>query len=381
MQCPKCGHEQKNTVECIKCGIIFAKYKAFLDRKNELAEQQGKPKQEQQSGSKISSFIQLIALVAVVAAVTYYFTKPDPLDGGGSRLVVQIDESVSSEGFSEQNSTVSQPASGGKSKGAKRNYSSPVELARMATVSVETPWGTGSGFFIDKNYIVTNKHVIEFNYSELDKAREKLETNRRLIELEEDKLAEVRRQLRQMAKGPSRSQLRIVLKEREKELAKYKRKQDEGEAKLARLEEGAQSPVIKIILSDGTEHTAEYMTLSQNYDLALLTLYAHEGVSLKKPPGGMAIRQGDKVYTVGSPVGLRHTVTAGVFSGYRQREADNQVFLQTDAAINPGNSGGPLIDENGYVYGVNTMILRDTEGIGFAIPIEKVFEEFSSTLP
>jgi S1-C subfamily serine protease len=56
------------------------------------------------------------------------------------------------------------------------------------------------------------------------------------------------------------------------------------------------------------------------------------------------------------------------------------MYLQTDAAINPGNSGGPLIDENGYARGVNTMILRDTQGIGFAIPIEQVFEEFSSTL-
>jgi S1-C subfamily serine protease len=56
------------------------------------------------------------------------------------------------------------------------------------------------------------------------------------------------------------------------------------------------------------------------------------------------------------------------------------VYLQTDAAINPGNSGGPLIDEAGYARGVTTMILNNTEGIGFAIPIEQVFEEFRSTL-
>ncbi len=86
------------------------------------------------------------------------------------------------------------------------------------------------------------------------------------------------------------------------------------------------------------------------------------------------------MYTIGSPVGLRQTVTAGIFSGYRKREDNDQVYLQTDAAINPGNSGGPLIDEFGFVYGVNTMILRNTEGIGFAIPIETVFEEFGSDL-
>lgn len=92
------------------------------------------------------------------------------------------------------------------------------------------------------------------------------------------------------------------------------------------------------------------------------------------------MQQGDKVFTVGSPVGLRNTVTSGVFSGFRKRGDGGQVYLQTDAAINPGNSGGPLIDENGFVHGVNTMIIKDTEGIGFAIPIEKVYEEFGSTL-
>ena len=57
-----------------------------------------------------------------------------------------------------------------------------------------------------------------------------------------------------------------------------------------------------------------------------------------------------------------------------------KVFLQTDAPINPGNSGGPLIDERGYVHGVNTMIIKNTEGIGFAIPIATVFEEFGSSI-
>jgi S1-C subfamily serine protease len=56
-------------------------------------------------------------------------------------------------------------------------------------------------------------------------------------------------------------------------------------------------------------------------------------------------------------------------------------MLQTDAPINPGNSGGPLIDERGLVHGVNTMIIRDTQGIGFAIPIQTVMEEFSIQRP
>ena len=68
----------------------------------------------------------------------------------------------------------------------------------------------------------------------------------------------------------------------------------------------------------------------------------------------------------------------GILSGYRQ--AAEHSFIQIDASINPGNSGGPLIDAKGRVLGINTMILRDTEGIGFAIPIETAFEEFPEYL-
>jgi S1-C subfamily serine protease len=67
-------------------------------------------------------------------------------------------------------------------------------------------------------------------------------------------------------------------------------------------------------------------------------------------------------------------VTSGIFSGYG--ELDKHRALQTDAPINPGNSGGPLINEAGQVLGVNTAILSGTQGIGFAIPIEQVFDSF-----
>lgn len=193
--------------------------------------------------------------------------------------------------------------------------------------------------------------------------REKIETTRNLIDLEKQKLKDMRRNLRRRPNGPSKSQLALIIETHQRE-----------------LEKDVQPSDIKIFLADDSEHMANYVLVSDNYDLALLSLFSGEYTYLSKPPAGKKLHQGEKVYTVGSPVGLRHTVTAGVFSGYRKKEIDDQIFLQTDAAINPGNSGEPLIDEYGFVYGVNTMIIRDTEGIGFAIPIGKVFEEFSSIL-
>ncbi len=376
MRCPKCNHIQAKASECRQCGLIFAKYKTFQKRKQELTEKKAADR------SGIGKYTQILGLIVVVAAATYYFTRPDT--GAVQSEGVRLQSPLTAEQQNTQKTAVEQQASSQtavmQQPSSQPAGRSPVEYAREATVSIETPWGTGSGFFIAKNYIVTNKHVVQFNEDEFREIQEKLQTSRKIIDLEEQKLAEFRRRMKKMPAGPGKSQLEILIREREKYLAEVIQQQQEGEERLAKLEKDSAAPQIKIILSNGDEHQAGYMLASSKYDLALLALFAHDGHQLKRPPSGMSIRQGDKVFTVGSPVGLRHTVTAGVFSGYRQREMDDQVFLQTDAAINPGNSGGPLIDENGFVHGVNTMILRDTEGIGFAIPIEKVFEEFSSTL-
>jgi len=79
---------------------------------------------------------------------------------------------------------------------------------------------------------------------------------------------------------------------------------------------------------------------------------------------------GDWVLAVGSPFGLQATVTAGIISA-KARQLDQgpfDDFLQTDAAINPGNSGGPLVNMQGEVIGINTAIVANGPGIGFAIP-------------
>ncbi|MBD2775135.1 HhoA/HhoB/HtrA family serine endopeptidase [Iningainema tapete] len=87
------------------------------------------------------------------------------------------------------------------------------------------------------------------------------------------------------------------------------------------------------------------------------------------------VRQGQWAIAIGNPLGLQETVTVGVISGTERSSAtigipDKRVgFIQTDAAINPGNSGGPLLNAKGEVIGINTAIIRGTQGLGFAIPI------------
>ena len=75
---------------------------------------------------------------------------------------------------------------------------------------------------------------------------------------------------------------------------------------------------------------------------------------------------------IGNPLGLDHTVTAGIISAKgRNIMSGIQSFLQTDAAINLGNSGGPLLNLRGEVIGINTMIRADGQNIGFAVPVNK----------
>ena len=89
------------------------------------------------------------------------------------------------------------------------------------------------------------------------------------------------------------------------------------------------------------------------------------------------------VVAIVSPLGLERTVTAGIVSakGRMIGSGPYDDFIQTDASINPGNSGGPLLNMDGEVVGINTAIVKSGQGIGFAIPIQEVLDEFSITPP
>jgi len=90
---------------------------------------------------------------------------------------------------------------------------------------------------------------------------------------------------------------------------------------------------------------------------------------------------GQKVFAIGNPFGLDHTLTTGVISGLRREISSAstgrpiQDVIQTDAAINPGNSGGPLLDSSGNLIGINTAIYSPSgasSGVGFSIPVDTV---------
>ena len=117
---------------------------------------------------------------------------------------------------------------------------------------------------------------------------------------------------------------------------------------------------------------AQIAGVSAELDLALLKVDVR-GLTAIRFADYDAIRQGELVFAFGSPEGLRNSITMGVVSAVaRQPDPDSPVvYIQTDAPINPGNSGGPLVNVNGELVGLNTMILTESggsQGLGFAIP-------------
>jgi serine protease Do len=124
----------------------------------------------------------------------------------------------------------------------------------------------------------------------------------------------------------------------------------------------------------GKEHVldAKLIGIHKETDLALLKV-DQKNLPTLELGSARRVHQGQLVFAIGSPEGLQNSVTMGVVSSVgRQPDPDRpMVYIQTDAPINPGNSGGPLIDMDGYVLGINTLILSEgggSEGLGFAIP-------------
>ncbi len=113
------------------------------------------------------------------------------------------------------------------------------------------------------------------------------------------------------------------------------------------------------------------------YDLALLKTPTRNNPFIVPGTDG-SLMIGDKIYTVGTPLGLRYSVTSGIIGGREIEIFELGQALHIDAPVNPGNSGGPLLDENGSIVGVVFAGILQFQGLNFAIPIKYVRETLPS---
>lgn len=382
MQCPKCGHNQPDTYECRSCGIIFEKYAQVKAKRLRAASESPSSSAGKPSAGYKNRKLQLallgIALIGLSLPVLFFLASnkssvhsepktaaQEPLGKAeGKKAAVQPDAAGPETDDLAMQLVKSSPAH------------NPIEKARNATVFIRSDIGIGSGFFIDRDcHILSNRHVIEI----LPEQREQMTQEQQMLE---QYIPQLEEQIQNMLDSYAKLGVRIdennpppPLLIQLLALQKAKERYQEIQKEL----QSGQGPYgnIEILLVDGTSFDAEVMDTSDEHDLALLTIRSSNCPCLERATGAQ-VQLGRKVYAVGNPSGLSHTVTAGILSGYRQFKGKD--YIQTDAPINPGNSGGPLIDEAGHAIGINTMILKDTEGIGFAIPIEAAFEDFADYL-
>ncbi|MDR1032814.1 MAG: trypsin-like peptidase domain-containing protein [Candidatus Nomurabacteria bacterium] len=146
---------------------------------------------------------------------------------------------------------------------------------------------------------------------------------------------------------------------------------------------------LKVITDDGTTYDDVDIVASDPVnDVAFLKIKNVKGLSPIEIGNSSTISVGQSVVAIGNALGqYQNTVTSGIISGRGRTisAATNNGsmetltdLIQTDTAINPGNSGGPLVNVKGQVIGINTAIVDDAQGIGFAIPINSIKGMLSS---
>ena len=131
---------------------------------------------------------------------------------------------------------------------------------------------------------------------------------------------------------------------------------------------------VKVTLKDGQTYEGRVMGTDSLTDVAVIKIEA-DALPAVTFADSDSLQPGEWAIAIGNPLGLDNTVTTGIVSATGRTSAqvgvaDKRIsFIQTDAAINPGNSGGPLLNAKGEVIGINTAIIQNAQGLGFAIPV------------
>ena len=384
MKCPKCGHEQANRVECEVCGIFFEKYAKRLQEESEPKQPaEEKPpvptittKNNKKSWLIAGTALGIAAVLSLIFVLTSYKSSEKDMPVLSETVIPDAELQDYSAIFQEINLTnLNQQPPRGLLNELQQTHPprNNIEKATMATVFIRTPWSVGSGFFVnDGCYIVTNRHVVEFDRGEIEAINQQLREQEAFIEKEERFLEDF--EVDMYNKDETYQQkYKPRLEKRKERLEQVKIEYENARSKMDEIQMSASAGQFMVTLIDNREFAAQLSQVSENLDLALLSINEVNCPCIQ-PDLNPSLEQGQKVYTIGSPIGLQHTVTSGIVSGLRKYKGN--VYIQTDAPINPGNSGGPLIDMNGKIIGVNTMVAKNAVGIGFAMPIKTVFDEF-----
>lgn len=292
-----------------------------------------------------------------------------------------------------------------KSLTNKYKPKSPLELATLAVVTVDTKIGSGSGFFISEDcYLVTNKHVVrptstkkwkesqqqfENNKKSLKQAKNEINEESERLDINEKRLSEYRTYIDSLRPGSDKNseereyQYRMRahnndMEDLDRKTAKTKKQEREYRSKNSDFSMNSSISAVtnsfKITFKDKSKARAILVKLSKDKDLALLKIEQCKTSFLTLNHSTQPY-QGMNIYAIGSPLGYSDHITAGIITNV------SKDGINTDAQILPGNSGGPLINQDGEVIGVNTQKITEgnvnSEGISIAIPTKAIYQSFS----
>lgn len=147
----------------------------------------------------------------------------------------------------------------------------------------------------------------------------------------------------------------------------------------------AQTNSINITVTNEKEYPASILGSDPYADLAVLSVDASdEEFESLEIVSSSTLRVGDSVIVVGTPYGLEGSMSEGIVSALNRilttEEYSIENVIQTTAPLNPGNSGGPLLNYQGQVIGIVTAIVQESQGIGFAIPSDKILESIEEII-
>ncbi len=131
---------------------------------------------------------------------------------------------------------------------------------------------------------------------------------------------------------------------------------------------------IRVSVAEGPEESGQVVEQDAILDLAIVST-AVRHTNHAELASVTSLMPGDPAFSMGSPRKLGFSLSSGVVS-YVGRRYDDVLYLQTDIPTNPGSSGGPVLDGDGRVIGIASFILRETQGLAFALPIDYAYERF-----
>ncbi len=357
-RCPNCSSKITNRFECRNCGLLFDRYFKAEARKKK-AEKERKARQDRTRDILKTTVSTLIILIIMSGGLFYYLKSKRQQSNQQTGLSYQS-AAADSVGSEQQKripptaprQTVSQP-------------DNALETIVKATVTIHSPWGVGTGFFIKPDKLITSRHTVEYDERRLKEETDRYNQFKVTIDDNNEKISRMKEQLVSIRDPQEKADYEAAIAVREQNREKWLARLADDESRIRTMSEQMETPDLYVILADGTKVHMAFMNVSNRYDLALLTVFNTEvapAIIADKP-----LEEEAATYSVGTNRKSIH----GKYTGQNP-----EGYLTTDAPVNRQYSGGALIDKDGKVQGVSILPDPEQKGVGRAVPMTTVLQEF-----